>query len=518
MNFAKSLKIKSVYILIALCLVFSQQTALCKVPVSATLARFDFIEVDYSGEMYDANELSQGMFQACADEHMCGYINENGKTAVDFSFAYAGSFGNGLAPAKVRYGKFGYIDKTGLFAIEPQFDEANDFSNGLALVRKGSKTGFIDKTGRFTDIIKDASYTPVTSFRGGVCWVENENGMRAVMNSDGTLLTDFSFVWSGEFSDGVCWASKDTGSDFNHISMGLIDKNGNFIIEPGKYTDCTQFHENMCWAKKNGSDKIFLIDMQGNEISSVPGGYMPSDFSNGICVNVGGDLLSVMNVQGVSIWSSKTYLPIHYGGFHEGKMLVRRTSDGKYFIMRDLYYKPSGEEENIISGYEYEKENGTENSFEIALLINSPEALVNGTKTMIDINDAAVYPFVENSRTLLPMRFITENVPDCGVTWDYLTNSALVQANHVSILLKADSAEAKLIRYMPEMRGYEQHTKLLDQPPVNAHDRLFLPVRALCEMIGVNVFYDLRGLVVISNTRSALGYDDAGALISQLNQ
>lgn len=495
----------------------SHTFALCAAPASATLARFDFVEVEYSGDMYDANELSQDLFLVCANEHKCGFIDADGKIAIGFSFAYAGSFHDGLAPAYVQYGKFGYIDKTGRFAIEPQFDEANEFSCGLALVRKGNKTGFIDKTGRFTDIVKNSSYTPVTSFSDGVCWVENESGKRAVMGADGKLLTDFDFVWSGEFSGGVCWASKDTGADFNHISMGLIDKNGSFIIEPGKYTDCTSFRENMCWAKKAGSDKIFLIDMRGNEISAVPSGYMPSDFSNGICVNVGGDLLSIMNTQGVSIWSSKTYLPVHYGGFHEGKMLVKRTSDGKYFIMRDLYYIPNeGSSEEIISGYAYEGIPTADNNFEIALMINSPSALVNGEKTMIDVSNELVYPFIENSRTLLPMRFIAENVPGCSITWDYLTNSALVQTDYISILLKADKANAEIIRYMPEMRTYEEHTKPLDQPPVNAHDRLFLPVRALCEMIGVNVFYDQRGLVVISNTRTALDYDLATELIDKI--
>ena len=56
----------------------------------------------------------------------------------------------------------------------------------------------------------------------------------------------------------------------------------------------------------------------------------------------------------------------------------------------------------------------------------------------------------------------------------------------------------------------------MDQPPVNLYDRLFLPVRALCDMIGVNVFYDARGLVVVSNTRTSLSYDEASALLAQL--
>ena len=83
----------------------------------------------------------------CGPDHLCGYLDMDGKTAIGFGFSYAGSFVDGLAPASVPYGKLGYIDRTGTFSIDPGFDEAGEFSCGLALVRKGAKTGFIDKTG-----------------------------------------------------------------------------------------------------------------------------------------------------------------------------------------------------------------------------------------------------------------------------------------------------------------------------------------------------------------------------------
>ena len=218
-------------------------------PIS--LSRFHFVEVDYDGEVYDASSLSEGLFSVCASGHNSGYIDKDGKTAIDFTFSYAGSFADSLAPASVPYGKMGYIDKNGKFEIEPVFDSANEFSCGLALVSKDGKSGFIDKTGRFTDIIDNSEYTPITNFNNGVCWVENNEGMRAVYSSEGKFITGFDFVWSGEWSDGVCWASKDIGNDFNHISMGLIDLTGNFIIPPGKYTDAQSFSEGLCWVKKS---------------------------------------------------------------------------------------------------------------------------------------------------------------------------------------------------------------------------------------------------------------------------
>lgn len=479
--------------------------------------RFEISSSAYKGEVYDAGVLSDGMILLCGREHLYGYLDKDGNTAIDFSFSYAGSFSDGLAPASVPYGKLGYIDKSGAFAIEPGFDEAGEFSCGFALVRKGNKTGFIDKTGRYADIVKTAGHTPVSSFTDGVCWVENTSGKRAVMDTSGHLLTGFDFVWTGQWSDGVCWASKNTGENFNKIEMELIDKTGAVLINPGIYTNAGEFGEGVCWVERTNGSRIYLIDKEGNELLDAPQGRMPSQFCGGLCVNVGGDLLSVINKDGISIWSSKKYLPVCYGGFSGGAMLIRNQQDGSLAIMYDTLYEPPKTSAPVIK-YEYETALPKDNNFEIVLLLNRPDALVNGQKTQIDPADARICSFVENDRTLLPMRFVAENIPGFTVTWDYLTDSALVRNDYISVLLKADTPSADVIKYSPNIRFYNKTVTLMDQPPVNMYDRLFLPVRALCDTIGVNVFYDPRGLAVISNTRNHLSYDDASQMLSLLSE
>src|ERR1051326_5664897 len=52
-----------------------------------------------------------------------------------------------LLPVKVG-GKFGYIDRDGKMAVNPQFDEASRFALGLAVVSVGSKYGYIDDSGK----------------------------------------------------------------------------------------------------------------------------------------------------------------------------------------------------------------------------------------------------------------------------------------------------------------------------------------------------------------------------------
>jgi hypothetical protein len=43
----------------------------------------------------------------------------------------------------------GYIDKQGRFAINPQFDTGGDFAGGLAPVWVAGRQGYINKSGKF---------------------------------------------------------------------------------------------------------------------------------------------------------------------------------------------------------------------------------------------------------------------------------------------------------------------------------------------------------------------------------
>ena len=78
-----------------------------------------------------------------------GFIDKNGRLAIDPQYDWADRFSGGLARVIVN-AKFGFIDKIGRMVIEPQFEDAGDFSEGLAAIQiqLNGKYGFIDKTGR----------------------------------------------------------------------------------------------------------------------------------------------------------------------------------------------------------------------------------------------------------------------------------------------------------------------------------------------------------------------------------
>lgn len=66
---------------------------------------------------------------------------------------WAGEFSEGLVNVQTgdRLGReaWGYVDRNGKWAIEPRFQKAEPFHNGLAQVLVGYKFAYIDKTGRY---------------------------------------------------------------------------------------------------------------------------------------------------------------------------------------------------------------------------------------------------------------------------------------------------------------------------------------------------------------------------------
>ncbi|NDD56283.1 MAG: WG repeat-containing protein [Verrucomicrobia bacterium] len=59
-----------------------------------------------------------------------------------------GPFGNGLAPAKEKSGKWGYLNSQGKWVIAPRFERAGIFRNGLAAAKEpGARWGYLKTDG-----------------------------------------------------------------------------------------------------------------------------------------------------------------------------------------------------------------------------------------------------------------------------------------------------------------------------------------------------------------------------------
>jgi hypothetical protein len=75
-----------------------------------------------------------------------GFVDKEGRLAIDPQFNAARDFSEGLAAVRIN-NKWGFVDRAGRLSIPLRFDEAGRFSEGLAWVRIGDATGYIDKRG-----------------------------------------------------------------------------------------------------------------------------------------------------------------------------------------------------------------------------------------------------------------------------------------------------------------------------------------------------------------------------------
>ena len=122
-----------------------------------------------------------------------------------------------------------------------------------------------------------------------------------------------------------------------------------------------------------------------------------------------------------------------------------------------------------------------------ALYVGSNKAYVNDVEKQIDEDNPAVEVFVENDRSYVPVRFISENY-DGQVEWVSETQTVNITFADRTISLTIGKPEIII----------NGETKALDVAPIIREGRTFLPLRACTEAIGKEVFYS-KGLILISD-------------------
>ncbi len=132
----------------------------------------------------------------------------------------------------------------------------------------------------------------------------------------------------------------------------------------------------------------------------------------------------------------------------------------------------------------------------LALKVDNPNAFAKGKKTYVDTANLDIKPIVQNGRTLVPVRFISENI-GATVGWDDATQTVSVKTKAKDISLQIGSATMLV----------NGAATTLDVPAQTIGGRTLIPLRALVEALGKQVFWDDRGLILI--TDAPVTYDAA---------
>lgn len=108
---------------------------------------------------------------------------------------------------------------------------------------------------------------------------------------------------------------------------------------------------------------------------------------------------------------------------------------------------------------------------QIILTIGEKEALVFGEKK---VNDVA--PIIRNDRTMLPARFVAENL-GAEVKWDGDSEKVTITKDDITIVVTIDSQTALV----------NGAAVVLDSPAFIENDRTYTPLRFVAEKLGADV-------------------------------
>jgi len=121
----------------------------------------------------------------------------------------------------------------------------------------------------------------------------------------------------------------------------------------------------------------------------------------------------------------------------------------------------------------------------VALAIGKPTSYVNWERKLIDKDNIDVVPFIENGSTYVPVRFLSESL---GATVEWKDAKAYVDYNGDVLTFTPNSMTA-------DFAGVEVE---LANPMIIKNDRIFVPLRAVSELYGKEVYWNDCGLVVVS--------------------
>ncbi len=141
--------------------------------------------------------------------------------------------------------------------------------------------------------------------------------------------------------------------------------------------------------------------------------------------------------------------------------------------------------------------------FSLLLMIFVTSNVFAGRSPLIEYNGkivkSDVSPYIQNERTMVPIRFISETL-GYNVTWDNDKREVGVKGKDTEIFLKVDSKNALV-------NGKEVK---LDAPASIKKDRTFVPLRFVAENLKAEVKWDKENFKVIINDKK----DTASSLIN----
>ncbi|QJX47831.1 WG repeat-containing protein [Hymenobacter taeanensis] len=188
-----------------------------------------------------------------------GYLNQQGKAAINPQFAEADLFHDGLARVENTAHKVGYINPKGTFIIAPAYEAGLAFSEGLACVVPASgQITYVDTKGAVKFTLANAQ--EARSFHEGLAAVRIGEKWGYV-NPEGRLVITPTYSKASSFVQGQARVEQQRGPF--ESKAGFINKQNQIVI-PLEYADVSYFSQNRAVVKVQ--EKYGYLDDKGTYV------------------------------------------------------------------------------------------------------------------------------------------------------------------------------------------------------------------------------------------------------------
>lgn len=154
-------------------------------------------------------------------------------------------FSDGMVQIVVD-GKWGYLNTDGKLAVETKYTYASPFNGGVAVVKKETEFFIINKSGVETKV-EIANLKDIKLFSEGLAPYHTLDKKVGFIGKDGAVVIEAKYMSVGYFVNGLAWAKK------ADKTIGYIDNTGNWVIEP-KFLAAKNFD------KESGLARVKVVD------------------------------------------------------------------------------------------------------------------------------------------------------------------------------------------------------------------------------------------------------------------
>ena len=142
-----------------------------------------------------------------------------------------------------------------------------------------------------------------------------------------------------------------------------------------------------------------------------------------------------------------------------------------------------------------------EKSTYVTLRVGYTRAIQNGTKTTVD--NQGTKPFIISGKTMLPLRFVAEKMGG-KVTYTSDSQPIIMTYGNKKVEFKLGSSN------MTVTTGSSKTTVKLDVPAQKRNGRTFIPLRAIGQALGFQVYYHAdTALIIVSNPKMSTSVRNA---------